>query len=144
MYPTLSDTSTTEDLEEIQEVTETETLQYAGGITYNGTTYQDPSASQQASEETGADPSAVTAGDAAQDGAAGAEAQASRTPEEELVMEQVSSLQSRINNVVRALTTLNSAGQTRFNTLDELRLTLNQTVDIRTFPETGTVLESAD
>lgn len=144
LYPTLTDTSTTEDLEEIQEVTETETLQYAGGITYNGTTYQDPSASQQASEETGADPSAVTAGDAAQDGAAGAEAQASRTPEEELVMEQVSSLQSRINNVVRALTTLNSAGQTRFNTLDELRLTLNQTVDIRTFPETGTVLESAD
>lgn len=143
LYPDLTDNSTTEDIKEMTEATQTETLQYPAQITYNGVTYQDPSAvsASPSQEETPSDTVTVTPGDEAQVTEEGTETQNTATPEEELVMEQVSSLQTRVTNVVRALTTLNNAGQTKFQTLDDLRLTLNQTIDVSSFPETGTVSE---
>lgn len=145
-YPTLTDTSTTEDLKDLTEVTVTESLQYAAGIQYNGKTYQDPSVASSSGNETDTakETVTVTPGDAAQTTDTAADGTVQYTPEEEVVMEQVTSLQTRVNNVIRALTTLNSAGQTKYTTLDALQLTLNQTVDVSSFPETGVVSEATE
>ena len=119
---------------------------YAAGITYDGTLYQDEDLVRQMEEakkqaeavESGetAQP-AVTPGDVSQ--VTEAEEAPEYTREEEDVLEQLTSLQSAVDDVIRAITDVNSACMNRYDMLDGLRFTLNQEVDVSEFPETGVV-----
>lgn len=151
LYPDLTDTSTTEDLKGLTEAENLPSLVYAAGITDNatGTLYQDADlvASMAQAEadaeaaESGEEASQVTPQDTPQTAATPEEA-VEYTSDEEDIIEQLSSLQDAVDAVLKAVTDVNSAGQSRYQLLDSLRLTLNQTVKISDFPESGVVVES--
>ena len=146
VYPDLTDTSTTSDIEGLEEVEEIPSPVYAAGITYDGTLYQDEDlvrqmeeAKKQAEAEGDGEEAeaAVTPGDVSQ--VTEAEEAPEYTREEEDVLEQLTSLQSAVDDVIRAITDVNSACMNRYDMLDGLRFTLNQEVDVSGFPETGVV-----
>lgn len=61
------------------------------------------------------------------------------TDEEEQILQNVTSLQTAANNVLRAAERLNQARQTKYNALTDLKLMLNQTVSLDRFSEAKSV-----
>ena len=147
LYGELTDTSTAEDIADLAEAGELETLQYAAGIEYNGTVYRNETRAA-----TGEDPEAapaedevrVSPGETTDTGTKGGEKAPAYTEEEELIFNELSALQTRVDNVTRALTVLNNANRTKYDTLDGLKLVLSQEIDVAAFPETGRVAAPAE
>ena len=136
IYPTLTDQSTTGTIKDMKEVPETDeagnstrTLSYDAGILYEGTTYTKKYLEEQKQnpQVTSGETKAVTV-----------------TDEEMTVLKEVDSLQTALNNVLRATERLNLARQTKYGTLKDLKLMLNQTISFDRFSKEQTVKDAAN
>lgn len=132
VYPELTDKSTTGDIKDLTEIKATDeegnpkmALKYQAGIVYNGKTYTSDYLDTATSE------GAVTG--------AGAATEVTLTEEETTVLEEVESLQGAVDDVLRKMERLNQAKQTKFGTLKDLKLMLNQSVDFDDFSKPKTV-----
>lgn len=136
IYPTLTDQSTTGTIKDMKEVPETDeagnstrTLSYDAGILYEGTTYTKKYLEEQKQnpQVTSGETKAVTL-----------------TDEEMTILKEVDSLQTALNNVLRATERLNLARQTKYGTLKDLKLMLNQTISFDRFSKEQTVKDAAN
>ena len=132
VYPELTDKSTTGDIKDLTEIKATDeegnpkmALKYQAGIVYNGKTYTSDYLDTATSE-------GVVTG-------AGASTELTLTEEETTVLEEVKSLQGAVDDVLRKMERLNQAKQTKFGTLKDLKLMLNQSVDFDDFSKPKTV-----
>ena len=133
LYSKLTDQSTTGDIKDMPKVPETDasgtssrTLTYDVGLVYQDTTYtKDYLDNQKKSPQ-------VTSGETTTE-------TETLTDEEEQILQNVTSLQTAANNVLRAAERLNQARQTKYNALTDLKLMLNQTVSLDRFSKAKSV-----
>lgn len=131
VYPKLTDQSTTGTIKDMEEVPTTDeqgnstrTLTYDAGIIFEDTTY-----TKHYLDDQKKDPQVTS----------GASKTIALRDEEVQVLEAVDSLQTALNDVLRATERLNQARQTKYSTLKELKLMLNQTVSFDHFSKEQTV-----
>lgn len=133
LYSKLTDQSTTGDIKDMPKVPETDasgtssrTLTYDVGLVYQDTAYTKDYLDNQKK------PPQVTSGETTTE-------TETLTDEEEQILQNVTSLQTAANNVLRAAERLNQARQTKYNALTDLKLMLNQTVSLDRFSKAKSV-----
>lgn len=162
LYEGLTDKATTADVANMAEVPAEEAVlapQYEASIDMGGVLYnQEYLDNLKEQNQTAAEAPAVTEGDAeeaetmAEDMLPGTgdsileEAALSGilSEEEETVFKELDSLQGKVDDVLSALSGLNSATQTKYQTLKDYKLTLNQTIGLDDFSKDYTCGGVAD
>lgn len=134
LYPTLTDASTTKDLESITELAEEPELQIQAGIGMNGIGYSDAYFEELAS---GPQTSPVTN----VDGQTGS-GPVILTEEEELLKKELASLNASLSSVTSALSSRNQAAKAKFTELSNYKLLLNRKTDVSDFVSGGTCLSA--
>lgn len=145
VYESLTDASTTEDVAKLTELSQEEAgqaLSVDAGIQSGGTLYdQAYLREKQEQDKEAATEGAVSADGPAEgtDGNAFAVFSGNLDEEERIIFKELESLQGKADSVLQALTSLNTAAQTRYQVLRDYKRILNQEVDVSAFPETGKV-----